>query len=90
MAYFLKTYDHLDVGPTAALNFVAACNLAKVLGPGHTIVTIITDAGERYRSKLGNIEFLRKQGLEPSKYLESPNKLTFLKELDKDKNMVQL
>jgi len=40
-----------------------AVNLAKELGPGHTIITILCDLGERYESKIYNKEFLKSKNL---------------------------
>lgn len=54
MAYFLKKYENLSIGPSAAMNVVGAVKIAKMLGDGHTIVTILCDGGERYLSKFGN------------------------------------
>jgi cysteine synthase A len=45
------------------MNVAGAIRLAKVLGPGHTIVTILADYGTRYSSKLYNPAFLREKGL---------------------------
>jgi cysteine synthase A len=47
-----------------------AVRLARQLGPGHTIVTILADAGTRYYSKLWNPEFLRNKGLPVPAWLE--------------------
>ena len=68
MVYYLKENDGLLIGPSAAINVVGAVKLAKMLGPGHTVATVICDGGDRYKSKLFNEEFLRKNNLEPSKY----------------------
>jgi cysteine synthase A len=48
MAYYLMRNDGLFVGPSAALNVCGAVKLARELGPGHTIVTVLCDGGERY------------------------------------------
>ncbi|TMW66702.1 hypothetical protein Poli38472_014014 [Pythium oligandrum] len=58
MAHLLLKYDGIFVGPSAALNVVGAVKMAQKLGPGHTIVTVLCDGGERYRSKLYNTEWL--------------------------------
>ncbi|MGL4404137.1 MAG: cysteine synthase A, partial [Notoacmeibacter sp.] len=47
-----------------------ARSLARQLGPGHTIVTILCDYGHRYQSKVYNPEFLRSKGLPVPKWLE--------------------
>jgi cysteine synthase A len=45
------------------VNVAAAIAVARQMGPGHTIVTILCDGGARYQSKLFNPEFLREKGL---------------------------
>ncbi|TYZ62370.1 hypothetical protein PybrP1_004514 [[Pythium] brassicae (nom. inval.)] len=65
MAYFLLRNDGIFVGPSAALNVVGAVKMARELGPGSTVVTILCDGGDRYRSKLYNREWLKEQGLVP-------------------------
>jgi len=52
MLYYLQEYEDLSVGPSSALNIAAAVKLAHKIGEGHTIVTILCDSGERYKSKL--------------------------------------
>ena len=59
MAYYLKEHDGILIGPSAAINVVGAVKLAKELGPGHTVATVICDSGDRYKSKLFNPEWLR-------------------------------
>ena len=51
------------VGGSTGINVVAAIKLAKKLGPGHCIVTLICDSGDRYQSKLFNPAFLRSKNL---------------------------
>jgi len=46
LCYYLTKYENLKVGPTAALNLCAAVKIAKQLGPGHTIATILCDYGD--------------------------------------------
>jgi cysteine synthase A len=55
--------EGLCLGGSSGINVAGAIRLAKDLGPGHTIVTILADAGTRYFSKLYNAEFLRGKGL---------------------------
>lgn len=55
--------DGLCVGGSAGINVAAAMQVARKLGPGHTIVTILCDGGARYQSKLFNPEFLRARNL---------------------------
>jgi cysteine synthase A len=61
--YNLVQEEGLCVGGSAALNVKGAIELAKQLGPGKTIVTVLCDYGNRYMSKLFNPEFLRGKGL---------------------------
>jgi hypothetical protein len=49
--------------PLAQPAEAGAIRLARAMGPGHTIVTLLCDAGQRYQSKLFNPEFLRSKGL---------------------------
>jgi cysteine synthase A len=51
------------MGPSSGVNVAGAIRLARQLGPGHTIVTILADYGNRYQSKLFNADFLRSKGL---------------------------
>ncbi len=55
--------EGLCVGGSAGLNVAAAIRVARDMGPGHTIVTILCDGGARYQSKLFNPAFLRNKGL---------------------------
>ena len=54
------------------LNVAGAIRLARELGPGKTIVTMLCDPATRYQSRLFNPEFLRSKGLEPPAWLENP------------------
>jgi cysteine synthase A len=55
--------EGISVGGSAGINIAAAIRVAKNLGPGHTIVTILCDGGARYQSKLFNPEFLISKNL---------------------------
>lgn len=69
------------MGPSAALNVVGAVKAARRLGPGHTVVTVICDGGDRYRSKLYSPQWLASQGLAIGD-IDSPearSKVTFVK-----------
>ena len=72
MAYYLKKYEGLSCGPSSALNVCGAVKLARKLGPGHTIVTILCDTGDRYLTKLWKEDWFTdnksKTDLTPSKY----------------------
>jgi cysteine synthase A len=67
----LAAHEGLLLGGSSAINAVGAVRLAKELGPGHTIVTILADSGARYLSKLYNPEFLRSKHLPVPHWLES-------------------
>ncbi|MGH8630632.1 MAG: cysteine synthase A [Burkholderiales bacterium] len=55
--------EGLCLGGSSGINVAGAIRLAKDLGPGHTVVTILADSGARYQSKLYNPSFLRSKGL---------------------------
>jgi cysteine synthase A len=59
----LLKHEGLCVGASTGVNLVGAVRLARELGPGHTIVTMLTDSGLRYQSRLFNPEFLRSRNL---------------------------
>jgi cysteine synthase A len=59
----LLKHEGLCLGGSSALNIAGAVRLAEHLGPGHTIVTILCDYGNRYQSKLFNPVFLENKGL---------------------------
>ncbi|TGM02387.1 cysteine synthase A [Leptospira jelokensis] len=55
--------DGLFMGGSVGINLAAATQIAKQLGPGHTIVTVLCDTGTKYQSKIYNPEFLQSKGL---------------------------
>ena len=55
--------EGLFLGGSSGINVAGAIQLAKELGPGHTIVTILCDSGQRYQSKIWNPEFLKSKDL---------------------------
>ncbi|HEV3371411.1 MAG TPA: cysteine synthase A [Xanthobacteraceae bacterium] len=59
----LLEHEGLCLGGSSGINIAGAIRLARELGPGHTIVTILADYGTRYQSKLFNPDFLRQKGL---------------------------
>ena len=61
--YDLVQHEGLCLGGSSGINIAGAVKLAKELGPGHTIVTILCDHGSRYQSKLFNPAFLAEKGL---------------------------
>ncbi len=63
--YQLLRKDGLFMGGSVGINVGAAVELAKQMGPGHTIVTILCDGGARYQSRLFNREWLATKGLLP-------------------------
>lgn len=61
--YDLLAHEGLSLGGSSGINVAAAIRVAREMGPGHTVVTILCDGGARYHSKLFNPEFLRSKGL---------------------------
>ena len=59
----LLTGEGLMLGPSSGVNVAGAIAMAKALGPGHTIVTILCDYGSRYASRIYNADFLRSRDL---------------------------
>src|SRR5512139_2478931 len=72
VAYRLLKEEGLAVGLSSGVNVAGAIRLARELGPGKTIVTILCDPATRYQSRLFNPEFLRSKGLQPPAWLENP------------------
>jgi cysteine synthase len=66
----LMEQEGLCLGASSGVNVAGAVRLAKRLGPGHTIVTILCDGGMRYQSKLFNPAFLREKGLPVPAFLD--------------------
>ena len=72
-AFDLLEHEGLCMGGSTGVNVAGAIRLAKQMGPGHIIVTVLCDYGTRYASKLFNPEFLREKGLPVPKWLtETP------------------
>jgi cysteine synthase A len=67
--YDLLIHEGLSVGTSSGINVAAAIRVAKSMGPGHTIVTVLCDGGARYASKLFNPEFLQQKGLPVPEWL---------------------
>ena len=74
MAHWLLRNDGLFVGGSAGLNCVGAVKLARLLGPGRTIVTILCDGAARYQSRLFNDAWLKEKGVT----LTHPSTLEFV------------
>jgi cysteine synthase len=66
----LLEHEGLCLGGSSGINVAGAIRLAKDLGPGHTIVTVLADYGTRYQSKLFNPQFLRSKNLPVPGWLE--------------------
>jgi len=62
--------EGLALGASSGVNVAGAIRLAREMGPGHTIVTILCDPATRYQSRLFNPEFLRSKGLPVPRWLE--------------------
>jgi cysteine synthase A len=70
IAFDLLEHEGLCMGGSTGVNVAGAIRMAKQLGPGHTIVTILCDYGTRYASKLFNPAFLREKNLPVPAWLE--------------------
>ena len=75
MIYELLEHEGLCLGGSTGINVAGAIRLAKQLGPGKTIVTILADSGSRYQSKLFNPEFMRSKNLPVPEWLERRTKI---------------
>jgi cysteine synthase A len=69
IVYDLLEHEGLLMGGSTGINVAGAIRLAKALGPGKTIVTILCDSGARYQSKLFNADFMRSKDLPPPPWL---------------------
>ena len=72
IVFDLLREEGLVLGGSSGINIAGAMRMARDLGPGHTIVTILCDYGTRYQSKLFNPEFLRSKGLPCPDWLDAP------------------
>jgi cysteine synthase A len=70
IVFDLLMHEGLCLGGSSGINVAGAIRLAKDLGPGHTIVTVLCDYGQRYQSKLFNPAFLRDKGLPVPHWLD--------------------
>ncbi|PZQ57962.1 MAG: cysteine synthase A [Phenylobacterium zucineum] len=66
----LMEFEGLVMGGSTGINVAGAIRMAKDMGPGHTIVTVLCDHGQRYQSKIFNPAFLREKGLPVPTWLE--------------------
>ena len=71
----LLEHEGLCLGGSSGINVAGAIRLARDLGPGHTIVTVLCDSGTRYQSKLFNPDFLRSKKLPVPKWIERRSNL---------------
>ena len=72
IVFNLLSEEGLCLGGSSGINVAGAIRLAKELGHGHTIVTVLCDYGTRYQSRLFNPEFLREKGLPVPAWLAEP------------------
>jgi cysteine synthase A len=70
IVFSLLTEEGLCLGGSSGINVAGAIRLARDLGPGHTIVTVLCDYGTRYQSRLFNPTFLREKGLPVPAWLD--------------------
>src|SRR5262252_2898826 len=70
LIFDLAEHEGLCMGGSTGINVAGAIRLARDMGPGHTVVTILADGGSRYLSKLFNPRFLREKGLPVPEWLE--------------------
>ncbi len=73
--YDLLQHEGLCLGGSTGVNVAGAIKLAKELGPGKTIVTMLCDSGNRYQSKLFNPDFMRSKNLPVPEWLEKRSKI---------------
>ena len=71
----LLEHEGLCLGGSTGINIAGAIRLAKELGPGKTIVTVLADYGTRYQSKLFDPAFLRSKNLPVPEWLERKSKI---------------
>jgi cysteine synthase A len=70
IVFDLMAHEGLCLGGSSGINIAGAIRMARDMGPGHTIVTILCDYGTRYQSKLYNPEFLHSKGLPVPDWLD--------------------
>ncbi|MBI2719264.1 MAG: cysteine synthase A [Rhizobiales bacterium] len=75
IAFDLIEYEGLCMGGSTGINVAGAIRMARLMGPGHTIVTVLCDYATRYASKLFNPAFLREKNLPVPKWLEATPKV---------------
>ncbi|HSO48318.1 MAG TPA: cysteine synthase A [Rhizobiaceae bacterium] len=75
IVFDLLEHEGLCMGGSSGINIAGAMRLAREMGPGHTIATILCDYGTRYQSKLYNPQFLRSKDLPVPAWLERKNNI---------------
>jgi cysteine synthase A len=70
IVFDMLRHEGLCLGASSGVNIAGAIRMARDMGPGHTIVTILCDYGSRYQSKLFNSAFLREKGLPTPDWLD--------------------
>ncbi len=70
VVFDLLTEEGLCLGGSSGINVAGAIRMAREMGPGHTIATVLCDYGNRYQSKLFNPDFLRAKGLPVPEWLD--------------------
>ncbi|MBZ4690279.1 MAG: cysteine synthase [Cereibacter sp.] len=70
LVFEMLTEEGLCLGGSSGVNIAGAIRMAQEMGPGHTIVTILCDYGNRYQSKLFNPAFLKEKGLPAPRWLD--------------------
>jgi len=76
LVFSLLEEEGLCLGGSSGINVAGAMRMARELGPGHTIVTVLCDYGNRYQSKLFNPEFLRSKDLPVPQWLTTKSRLS--------------
>ena len=71
----LAAHEGLALGGSAGMNVAGAIRLAREMGPGHTIATLLCDHGSRYQSQLWNADFRRSKGLPVPEWMTRPSEL---------------
>ncbi len=86
LPYVFDMLEHegLCLGGSTGINIAGAVRMARELGPGKTIVTVLCDYGNRYQSKLFNAEFLRSKGLPVPQWLETGDRIDWMSVVEPD------
>ena len=74
IVYDLLAHEGLCLGGSSGINIAGAIRMAREMGPGHTIVTVLCDYGTRYQGKLFNPDFLREKGLPVPPWMDGPGR----------------